>query len=199
MLITNDILIFIFNRWQPKYGPGVHAVFGDPLAVSGSSTDQADRGVLDTSRDSEDTVLDEGIQSCQVLTNEFARQNAIGIGKSGSFREHSFLMEIRRMDVSYAKCIFCSKEFEIDINTMNNLFLSSYTHMSCALYDEKIHLLHDIDAVQRIQDTNIQLRKILMSANMIKSAYHQNWDPAMISGCIKAQKKCRLLDLPHMK
>ena len=92
-------------------------MFGDPLAVSGSSTDQPDRGVLDTSRDSEDTVLDEGIYSCQLLTNEFARQNAIGIGNSAMFREHSFLIEIRRMDISYAKCMFCLKEFEIEMKS----------------------------------------------------------------------------------
>ena len=206
-MITNDILIFIFNRWQPKYGPG--ACYEDPFpkrtsssfepgAVPGTSRGHAmhDRATLDTSGDSEDTVLNDDIYSCQSLTNGFAIQNAIG---TGNYREHTFLIEIRRNDISYAKCMFCTKEIEIEKQTMNNLFLACYTHMSCALYDEKIHILHDMDSVQKIKDTNIQLRKILMGSNMVKSAYSGNWDPSVIFSVIKSEKRCRLLDLPRMK
>ena len=74
--------------------------------------------------------------------------------------------------------------------------------MSCVLYDEKVHILRYMEDVQKFQDTNVQLRKILMSPNMIKSAHNEQWDPAIISGCISKPfyplKKCRLVDLPHM-
>ena len=80
---------------------------------------------------------------------------------------------------------------------MNNLFLACYTHMSCALYDEKIHILHDMDSVEKIKDMNIQLRKILMGSNM--GANSGNWDPSVIISVMKSEKKCRLLDLPRMK
>ena len=181
-------------------------LFGmDPLPqeqvpVSECSPQQADGGVNDASRDSEDTVLlDEGIYNCQTVTNEFAKQNGIPKGSSGKFREHTFLVEIRRLENYYAKCLFCTKEFQIEMETKNNIFLASHVHMSCVLYDEKIHILRYMDEVQKFQDTSIQLRKILMSPNMIKSSYNEHWDPAIISGCIaKPPKKCRLLDLPRI-
>ena len=232
MLITNDILIFIFNRWQPKYGPGlqvgVHAAFGDnmadnvfvprsstpslpshpedqPEAAPGPSTDQPnhtampDRGVLDTSGDTEDTEITEDIYSCQSLTNCFARQNGIGIGNTEPFREHTFLLEIRRKNISYAKCLFCTNEFEIDTNNLNSLFLPCATHMSCALYDGKINILPDMVSVQKVKGMNIQLRKVLVSSNMVKSSYSGNWDPSVTFTVVKSEKRCRLVDLPRLK
>ena len=158
-------------------------------------------GGANASRDSEDTLLlDEGMYNCQTATNEFAKQNGIPKCRSGTFKEHTFLVEMRRLEKYYAKCLLCTKEFQIEMETKNNIFLGSYVHMSCVLYDEKVHILRYMEDVQKFQDTNIQLRKILMTPNMIKSTYNEQWDPAIISGCItitKPMKKCRLLDLPH--
>ena len=79
---------------------------------------QGDGGANDASRDSEDTVLlDEGIYNCQTATNDFAKQNGIPKGSSGKFREHTFLVEIRRLENYYAKCLFCTKEFQIEMET----------------------------------------------------------------------------------
>ena len=210
-MITNDILIFIFNRWQPKYGPGACYEIPfpnrtssplEPGAVPGTSRghdtmhDRAtlDHPPLDTSDESEDTLITEGMYSCQSLTNGFALQNGIG---TGEYREHTFLIEIRRNNISYAKCMFCTKEIEIEKHTMSNLFLSCYTHMSCALYDEKIHILQDMESVEKIREMNIQVRKILMGSNMGTNS--ANWDPSVIISVMKPGKKCRLLDLPRMK
>ena len=153
------------------------------------------QGGANASRDSADTVLlDESVYNCQMATNEFAKQNGIPQCSSG-LKEHTFLVEMRRLEKYYAKCLLCTKEFPIEMETKNNIFLGSYVHMSCVLYDEKIHILRYMEDVQKFQDTNIQLRKILMTPKMIKCAYNEQWDPAIISGCIKKpMKKCRLLD-----
>ena len=154
---------------------------------------QADAGA-NASLDSDDTVL---LDDCQTATNDFAKQNGIPCS-SGMFKEHTFLVEIRRLDNYYAKCLLCPKEFDIEIESKNNIFLGTYVHMSCVLYDGKIHVLRYVDEVKKFQETHIQLRKILMSPNMIKSEYQQQWDPANISGCmIKPMKKCRLVELPR--
>ena len=81
------------------------------------------------------------------------------------------------------------------------VILNSYVHMSCVLYDDKVHILRYMEDVKKFEDTNIQLRKILMTPNMIKSTYNEQWNPATICGCIttiKPMKKCRLVDLPHI-
>ena len=166
----------------------------EQVPVAGSSQ-QADAGA-DASLDSDDTLL---LDDCQTATNAFAKQNAIPCS-SGMFKEHTFLVEIRRLDTSFAKCLLCHKEFDIEIQSMNNIFLGTYVHMCCVLYDQKIHVLRYVEEVKKFQETQIQLRKILMSPNMIKSEYQQNWDPANISGCmikVKPMKKCRLVELPR--
>merc|ERR1712121_133033 len=107
----------------------------------------------------------------------------------------TFLVELQRLGKYFAKCLMCTKEFPIDMETKNHICLGTYVHMSCVLYDGKIHILRYMEDVNKFQETKIQLRKILMSPNMIKSAYHEQWDPAIITGCIlKPMKKCRLLD-----
>ena len=167
-----------------------------PVCNPVSECSQQVDGGANASLDSDDTVLlDEGVYNCQTATNEFAKQNGIPKCSSGTFKEHTFLVEMQRLEKYYAKCLMCTKEFPIEMETKNNIFLGSYVHMSCVLYDEKVHILRYMEDVQKFQDTNIQLRKILMTPNMIKSAYHEQWDPAIISGCItKPMKKCRLLD-----
>ena len=209
-MITNDILIFIFNRWQPNYGPGASYEIPFPNTrtssphepVPGTSrghdtNDGAtlDHPPLDTSVESDDTLITEGMYSCQSLTNGFALQNGIGTG--APYREHTFLIEIRRNNISYAKCMFCTKEMEIEKHTMSNIFLSSYTHMSCALYDKRVHILQDIERVEKIRHMNIQVRKILMGPNM--ETNRSNWDPSVITSVLKPVNKCKLLDLPHSK
>ena len=226
MLITNDILIFIFNRWQPNYGPATsyeiqfpntsspheplpgpsraHDIDGytqdHPRPVPGPSHSHDIDGStqdhppgLDTSGDSVDTLITEVMYSCQSLTNGFAKQNSIGT--SAPYREHTFLVEIRRNNISYAKCLFCTKEIDIEKHTMSNIFLSNYTHMACALYDEKIHILQDIETVDKIKQMKIQVRKILMAPNI--ETNRSNWDPSVITSVLKPIKKCRLLNLPH--
>ena len=159
-------------------------------------------GGANASRDSDDTLLlDEGIFNCETATNDFAKQNGIPKCKSGTFKEHTFLVEIWRLGQYYAKCLLCTKEIPIEMETKKDIFLGSYVHMSCVLFDEKVHILRYLEDVKKFQDTNVQLRKILMCPNMIKNAHNEQWDPSIISGCISkpslALKKCRLLDLPH--
>ena len=154
------------------------------------------------SRDSDDTlILDEGSFNCESATNDFARQSGIPRSKSGPFKEHTFLVEICKLGQYYAKCLLCTKEFPIEMETKKDIFLGSYVHMSCVLFDEKVHIVRYFEDVKKFNDINVQLRKILMCPNMNKNAHKEQWDPSDISGCISnpslVLKKCRLLDLPH--
>ena len=164
---------------------------------------QESDGDANASCDSDDTLILDDNMYCQKATNDFAKENNIPPCKSGSFKEHTFLVEIKRFDKDYAKCLFCTKEFEIEIESKKNVFLGSYIHMSCVLYDDKVHILRYIEDVKKFEDTNIVLRKILMTPNMLKNSYNEQWNPANISGCItainpiKPVKKCRLVNLPH--
>ena len=167
----------------------------DPICrpVCPPVSDCTQQGGANASLDSADTVfLDD--YNCQMATNEFAKQNGIPQCSSG-FKEHTFLVELQRLGKYFAKCLMCTKEFPIDMETKNQLCLGTYVHMSCVLFDGKIHILRYMEDVNKFQETKIQLRKILMSPNMIKSAFNDQWDPAVITGCIlKPMKKCRLSD-----